>query len=228
MTVAAPRYAVYWAPEPGHPLWAAGCDWLGRDAARPLAPTREAEHREAPRRYGFHATLKAPMALRDGAEPAAFLAAVAHLAARTPPFAMPALRVGWLSGFLALLPATAMDAAHPLRRLADACVAELDGWRPAQSEAQWLRRSAGLEPERQAMVRRFGYPHVFEHWRFHMTLSNCVPPESTALRDRLFRRAGAHFDAALALPLSCESLSVFVETAEGEPFVLAHRFPLAA
>ncbi|HUG21293.1 DUF1045 domain-containing protein [Piscinibacter sp.] len=121
-----------------------------------------------------------------------------------------------------------MDAAHPLRRLADACVAELDGWRHALSEAQWLRRSAGIEPGRQAMVRRFGYPHVFEHWRFHMTLSNCVPPESAALRERLLRQAVTHFGAALALPLHCESLSVFVEPAEGEPFVLAHRFPLAA
>ena len=66
-----PRYAVYWTPPADHPLWRAGCDWLGRDAERaqvdrpgegPEALTR------APRRYGFHATLKAPMRLRGAAD----------------------------------------------------------------------------------------------------------------------------------------------------------------
>ena len=59
------RFGIYWAPAADHPLWRAGCDWLGRDpesgAAHAVRP-----HRAAPRRYGFHATLKPPFALRDG------------------------------------------------------------------------------------------------------------------------------------------------------------------
>jgi len=194
-----------------------------------LSREREREHRDAPLRYGFHATLKAPITLRAGTDPAAFLAAVAALAARMPRFAMPTLRVDWLSGFLALRPSSAIDAAHPLRRLADACVRELDGWRAPLTDTQWQRRAAGLDADRQDALRRFGYPHVFDHWRFHMTLSNCLPADApAALRDRLFREATAHFATPLSEPLECESLSVFVETAEGEPFVLADRFPLAA
>ena len=63
----APRYAVYWMPEPGHPLWAAGCTWLGRDGGAGGAgggPARR--HVASPWRYGFHATLKAPLRFAPG------------------------------------------------------------------------------------------------------------------------------------------------------------------
>ena len=66
------RYAVYFAPEGGSALWRFGCAWLGWDAetgaecAMPDPPglpaPREALTR-APRRYGFHATLKPPVLL---------------------------------------------------------------------------------------------------------------------------------------------------------------------
>jgi hypothetical protein len=53
-----PRYAVYYAPDPQHPLAQAGCAWLGRDA-RALAPLTlpACDLVRAPWRYGFHATL---------------------------------------------------------------------------------------------------------------------------------------------------------------------------
>ncbi|VEB42161.1 putative phosphonate metabolism protein [Chromobacterium violaceum] len=70
------RYAVYYAARPDSALWRAGCEWLGYDAAggaqlpRPDVEGVEAGElacltREAAR-YGWHATLKAPFALRPG------------------------------------------------------------------------------------------------------------------------------------------------------------------
>ncbi|MFO0232177.1 MAG: hypothetical protein ACK51M_03795 [Burkholderiales bacterium] len=54
----APRYATYWVPAPGHPLWTAGCTWLGRDPRDGGAPGSPARgHVAAPWRYGVHATL---------------------------------------------------------------------------------------------------------------------------------------------------------------------------
>eukprot|EP01036_Dinobryon_divergens_P003340 gene3340-4396_t len=66
------RYALYFAPDAATPLWRFGCGVLGYDALRAancdqivpegwtagdwIAAT------EDPRRYGFHATLKAPFA----------------------------------------------------------------------------------------------------------------------------------------------------------------------
>ena len=54
------RYGVYWAPQPHHPLWSAGCEWLGRDASRPDKTWPPHAATGTPRRYGFHATMKPP------------------------------------------------------------------------------------------------------------------------------------------------------------------------
>lgn len=222
------RCAVYWAPEIDHPLWQAGCDWLGRDPARDEAIGTPHEATDAPRRYGFHATLKAPFT--PAGDRGDFEQALGALAATLPRFAMPPLHVDWLSDFLALRPAVPIAPEHPLRHLADTCVRELDTWRAPLSEAELQRRLANgaLDDVQQALLRRFGYPHVLDRWRFHMTLTDSVPAGSRALRERLQRDAQAHFAAALAQPLHCESLSLFVEPAPDAPFRLARRFPLAA
>src|SRR5438067_3616826 len=144
-----PRYAVYWAPVREHPLWGAGCAWLGRDAERDDASLPQRHGMSEPRRYGFHATLKAPLELRAGATADGFIDAVAALAARCENFAMPRLAVAWLADFMALRPVEALAADHSLRRLADACVRELEPWRAPHGKPAL---------------------HVFEHWRFHMTL----------------------------------------------------------
>ena len=79
------RVAVYYAPEADDPLWRAGCEWLGRDPERGTALAQPVvaglhENTEDPRRYGFHATLKAPMVPRHGFE--SFLSAAKDFAAR--------------------------------------------------------------------------------------------------------------------------------------------------
>jgi hypothetical protein len=233
--MSAPRYAVYFAPEPAHPLWRAGCDWLGRDPARPDgdAPACQhpaCQHVTQPRHYGFHATLKAPMRLREGTGPQAFLDDVATLAGSIARFRMPAVAVAWLGDFLSLRPTQPLAPAHPLRRLADCCVQDLDPWRAPLSDEELRRRlEAGpLDATRRALLQRWGYAHVLAHWRFHMTLTDSLPADAVALRERLAQRAKAHFAAALAEPLDCTSLCVFVQRDAGEPFMLSHRFSLAA
>jgi putative phosphonate metabolism protein len=217
-----PRYAVYYAPPIDHPLWRAGCEWLGRDPAGPaLAPPARAGV-SAPWRYGFHATLKPPMRLADGRDEEGLRTAVAELARRTPAFEMPALQVQTLRNFLALRPAAPVGEDHPLRRLADACVTDLDTWRaPPTDEELQRRRPEALPDEERALLQRYGYPHVLAHWRFHMTLSD------SGADTALHAPATAHFAAALAQPLACDALSLFVEPAPGQPFRLAHRFALA-
>ena len=75
------RHAIYFAPEPG-PLARFGAEWLGWDpetgvGAEPASglPGLLAARRQLitarPRRYGFHATLKAPFRLAEGARPTA-------------------------------------------------------------------------------------------------------------------------------------------------------------
>lgn len=219
---AAIRYALYFAPAPEHPLWRAGCAWLGRDPAEPLAPPAPPPpHRAAPWRYGFHATLKPPQRLRDAGDAAALIAAAQALAAAHAPFELPALAVAPLGDFLALRPREPLARGHALWRLADACVQELDAWRAPPDAAEAARRAAlRLDEEQRALLARWGYPHVLERWRFHLTLSDHAPPPALA------EQARAHFAAALAAPLRCEDLCLFVEPAPGAPFVLSRRFRL--
>lgn len=217
-----PRHALYYAPPAAHPLWRAGCAWLGRDPADPDDLRAPPPERGAPWRYGFHATLKPPMRLLDHGE-AALLAAIEALATATPAFAMPALEVAPLSDFLALRPRAALAREHPLWRLADACVRELDAWRAPPDAAETARRRApDSDAEQLTLLARWGYPHVLQRWRFHLTLSDREP--SAALADA----ARQHFAAALAVPLHCEELCLFVEPAPGAPFQLRRRFRLAA
>jgi hypothetical protein len=218
--LSAARYAVYFAPPAEHALGCAGSAWLGDEK-----PARNGV--EQPWRYRFHATLRPPMMLRDGASPTAFEAAVAKLAAHTSRFAMPPLTVAWLGDFLALRPAVDIGPDHPLHVLAGTCLRGLDAWRGPVDDAQIARRMAhaALDAEQQSLLRRWGYPHVLARWRFHMTLSNSLPDDA-AVRRSWADDARSHFAAALAEPLVCDALCVFVEPEPGAPFVVARRIPL--
>lgn len=224
------RAALYYAPAPGDPLWRAGCAWLGRDpetaATLPqpdvLGRTGSPGLHEATadaRLYGFHATLKPPMRLATSWD--AFMRDAEALAGRLAPFDLPPLAVTDLSGFLALCPIAPSAA---LQALADACVEGLDRHRAPPDEAELARRrGSGLSPEREAHLRRWGYPDVFETWRFHMTLTR-------RLRDserEVYRPAAeAWFAPALALPRRVRELCVFTQAAPGRPFTIAERLPL--
>ncbi|WP_341892563.1 DUF1045 domain-containing protein [Variovorax sp. YR752] len=224
-----PRDAIYFAPDPRHPLWHAGCAWLGRDArsAAPSPPARPGV--QHPWRYGWHATLKAPMRLAPGTSEADWLDDVARLAASHPAFTMPALQVGWLTDFLALQPRDALPPDHPLRRLADDCVLRLDRWRAAPDEAERERQRRSARTARQAgQVERLGYAHVLDDWRFHMTLSDSLAGLDETTAGQLHRQAVDHFAEALAEPLQCDALCVFVEPSPGAPFELRHRLALGA
>lgn len=224
-----PRIAAYWAPDASHPLWKAGCDWLGRDAQSGWTAGTARDHVAEPRRYGFHATLKAPMKLRDGAAVQDAVDAVAHLAGRHPSFSMPLLEVSTLRGFIALRPAVRIDASHPLRRLSDACVVELDGLRRPPTAEDLARReqSMDFDAAQRANIAAYGYAFVLDQWRFHMTLSDSFPAHGLATRDHMLAEARRHFADALAVPLRCTGVSVFIEPSPGSPFELLQRLPLA-
>ncbi|THF59240.1 DUF1045 domain-containing protein [Pseudothauera rhizosphaerae] len=221
------RYAVYFAPGDDHPLWRAGCAWLGRDPRAGQPAGAAPAFARDPWRYGFHATLKAPIRLAPPHGEAAFLDAVRALAREHRRFGMPPLQVAELSGFVALLPARLLAADHPLWALANACVQQLDAFRAPPTEAELARRrSQPLDAAQRDLLARWGYAHVLTQWRFHMTLSDTLAQDSQ--REAVVAQARSHFAAALDRALPCDALCVFTEPAPGEPFVLAHRFELQA
>jgi putative phosphonate metabolism protein len=216
------RYALYFAPPADHPLWSAGCDWLGRDPESG-ATGAGGDHRADPRRYGFHATLKPPFALGDAVSAAELLDAVDRFAGQRTAFRLPALSVAALGDFVALRPVdrAAHAPGHPLRQLADDCVRFFDDFRRPPSAAETARRLApGLDDAQRANVARWGYPHVFDRWRFHMTLTDTLPPP---ILPRLAADAARHFAAALREPAPCDGIALFVEDAPGADFRLLRR-----
>lgn len=223
-----PRYAVYWAPEAHHPLWLAGCSWLGRDPGeKPLAHSPARAHVAEPWRYGFHATLKAPMRLAPGASRDDFLGSVERLARRGHEFQMPALQVAWLDRFIAIRPVHPLPEHATLQQLANACVTELDHHRAAPNDSELARRlAAPLDELGQDLMLRWGYPHVLQRWRFHMTLSDRFEDTRCDAAQALFREARAWFAKALAAPLATESICVFEQAGGDQIFHLAHRFGL--
>jgi putative phosphonate metabolism protein len=220
-----PRFAIYWAPRPGSPLAAFGAAWLGRDAedgrAAPQPAVPDIARMTAePRRYGFHATLKPPFALAEGCVEAALLDAVAALARMIDAFDLPPLRLEAIGRFLALVPGAPVP---QLERLAAACVARLDHFRAPPSPDEFVRRRrARLTPAQDTLLQRWGYPYVFEEFRFHLTLTGLLTPEErAAVEPALARAAAPHCET----PVRVEDLAVFVEEG-GAPFRVRARFPL--
>ena len=221
------RFAIYYAPAPGSPLHDLGSRWLGRDAftGQSLVPPEGAlpgDTTAEPRRYGLHATLKPPFALAAHASPAQLSAAVLRLARGRGPV-VTGLVLAEIDGFLALVPSGEGAA---LRAIADACVRDLDGFRLAPSlEELDRRRRAGLTTAQNDYLAAWGYPYVFDEFRFHMTLTGRLDETRLAQARALARR---HFAAVLEATVAVDALCVFTEPSPGAPFIARERFPLGA
>jgi putative phosphonate metabolism protein len=220
------RVAIYYATLPEDPLTASSSSWLGRDPIT-NAPVEQpaldgiAEMTAEPRLYGFHATLKPPMGLVEGANWADFVAAVRDMAADIAPFDLPSLAVADLRGFLALRETTSCP---PLQALADACVERLDSFRQPPSDDELARRRrANLSAQQDAMLVRWGYPYVFDTWFFHMTLTRHL---SDAEKLIIRPAAEAWFAPALAVTRRVEDVCLFTQATQGGAFTLAERIRL--
>lgn len=221
------RYGIYFAPREESALWRTACAWLGRDASsdtpvdRPavawIAEDDAGAITESPSHYGFHGTLKAPFALAPGRTESALTKALDAFAAARAPFAI-SLKVDVLDGFLALRPAEPSD--H-LQTLADACVEAFDTFRaPAAPEELARRRKSGLTPQQDKHLVRWGYPYVFETYRFHMTLTGRLDEPRQAVSQKGLADL---FAPVLADPIVVDSVCLFAQSLRQQPFRLIRR-----
>ena len=181
------RYAIYWLPAPDSPLAAFARHWLGGDpetgmphAARELYGL-DADLVErataSPRRYGCHATIKAPFRLRDGASEADLSAALGRFCARRRRAAGGMLRLHRLSRYIAL---TFADTRAEIDWLADECVTHFDSFRAPLSEADRARRAHDLSAVASRNLEQFGYSDIFSRFLFHITLAGPLEPTDAA------------------------------------------------
>jgi putative phosphonate metabolism protein len=221
------RYAIYYVPPAATPLWDKASAWLGRDAyagaprPRPGFPPLSDLDLDAltadPRGYGFHATLKAPFELAARRSEAELLAALRSFAAGQSPFeaAIAPAALGRFLAFRLQTPCPEMDALH------GACVRELDAFREPLSDFDLARRrKAPLTPEQDERLIAWGYPYVFEDFRFHMTLTGQIRDEDD--RERVLAVLRDHF-APETGPHRFDGVAVFKQADRDAPFVILER-----
>lgn len=228
---AAIRFAIYYAPAPDDPLTEAAAAWLGRDAfgrepgTAPLVPGFSRDAMEArtadARRYGFHATLKAPFRLAEPRTPSELAAALNRFASDRPAVTIPSLALADLDGFFALVPAVPSPA---LQALAASVVEGFEPFRaPLTPEEFAKRRPDRLDARQRDYLERFGYPHIFEEFQFHMTLTDRLAAEE---RPSMRTALENHFPATLLSPVAIDRLALFREAVPGAPFTVEASFPL--
>ncbi|MTI43463.1 putative phosphonate metabolism protein [Roseibium hamelinense] len=226
------RYAIYFATERSAPLMELGNAWLGRDPFNGKSirqPHIEGfSHAEIekmtsnPSRYGFHGTLKAPFELEVGQTEAALAQACRDFASRITPFELKALTVSEIGGFLALVPAG--DEAE-LSAFASSCVRYFEPFRAPLSEEDLIRRrQSTLTKAQDKNLVQWGYPYIFDEFRFHMTLSNKIEHDND--RADLKMAALRHFDSVLAGPVPVTSFGLYFEENRGAPFRVHTIFQL--
>ena len=225
------RFAIYYAPAADDPLWAKANEWLGRDPLTgavvdgPLSGvTRDAlfDRTVSARRYGFHATIKAPIMLAADKSRAELEDALANYAAGIEPVAIGRVKLALIDGFLALIPA---DQPAELTAFAGEVVETFDPFRAPPSDEERARRlkSANLSPRQIELVERYGYPYVFEQFQLHMTLTDRLPEGE---REAYTRAAAAHFGPLAERDMMVDRLVLFHEPEPGAPFMRLDDFIL--
>lgn len=181
------RYAIYHLPGPvPWADWATA--WLGWDCiagravAQPEAPFAMDAVTETPRRYGLHATIKAPFTIAEGRTAEELDAALANLCTALAPTRLGPLKLARLGRFLALVPEHQDDA---VTALAAEAVRALDRFRAPMSEDERARRAGpGLRGALQDNLDRWGYAHVMEAFRYHVTLTGRLEPAISRAAER--------------------------------------------
>lgn len=221
------RYAIYWTPPAGSWLEAFGASWLGWDAEagerrmQPALGLPLAALTAAPARYGFHATLKAPFRLAPGRDAAALDHALAAFAERTAAVEAPMLALDAGLGFVALRPSAPSPAVDAV---AFSVVEGFEPFRaPLTPEETARRRQGGLDPAGEANLAAYGYAHVGDAFRFHLTLTGPVDP---AMAAEVIEAASPLVGPHLENPFRLREIALFGDPGGGGRFRLIRRYPL--
>lgn len=232
----AARYAIYLAPEQGSALARFANGILGYDAhsgadvphAPELLPNIDWQAiTTSPRRYGAHATLKAPFRLAAGRTRAALAEALDDFAARRRAFDIGPLAITCVSrdengAFVAL---TNPFGSAELAALEAETVRHFEPFRAALSPDDVARRVPGqLTPRQRRHLAEFGYPFVLDDFAFHITLTErLTTPEVVAdhLADRLAQELGT-------IRFRVDALHLFEQAKPEQRFRAVDNFPLRA
>lgn len=232
-----PRYALYFAPIHNDYWWNAGAHWLGRDAATNLTGAQPgienvstaAMHQLTTdaRRYGFHATLKAPFRLAQGFSEAHLVAMAHSFSSLENAFEVRDIGVHLLGNFLALQ-TTDHASKQQINALAMRCVRYFDLLRAQPTEIELAkRRRTELSDRQEALLAQWGYQYTEEEYRFHLTLTDSLASQSRETTSAIQGAAEKRFfkPAAAMKPFMIDGLTIFKEFFPGAAMTIWKHFP---
>ena len=172
------RYAIYFVPK--GELAKFGRAWLGWDCRKGQyissdnalsEPLADREYfTKKPRKYGLHATLKAPFRLQATQSEPALRSAFHGFCNHQKPAASGNLTLSEQGGFISLRPQRQSAA---LFELGKNCLEAFDPFRaPLDQNDLNRRRNARLSPRQNDFLHQWGYPYVLQEFQFHITLSS--------------------------------------------------------
>jgi hypothetical protein len=224
------RCAICFTPPADDTLTIAAARWLRRDPytgariAWPVEGLVETDHAfltAAPRRIGFHVSLKAPFRIAIEHELSDVQTALTKFCRRVPPLTVDAVRIALIENFFALVPVTPSAELH---ELAADFVTVFDQYRSPTSDLDLARGDIGRLNGRQfANLMAWGHPYVLDQFRFHMTLTG---PIDELERDYVAQMLRRHFGSLTDEPLCISQVALFIEPEPNAPFLIdsIHRF----
>ncbi len=223
------RFGIYFVPGSG-PLRDLATDWLGydivheTDVKRPpflssLVPDID-KLTEVPKRYGLHATIKAPFRLAKDCHLDDLKEATAHFCRTLQPIVIPGFTLSEIESFFCLMP---QEGTGELSWLASSCLRKLERFRAPLKEAERQKRmTKGLSQRERHLLEQWGYPYVLENFRFHITLTCAIT--DPAYRKNLRPILAEYLAKALDRPLVIDALCLVCEREPGTRFELVQRF----
>jgi hypothetical protein len=205
-----------------------GSSWLGWDtisgqpASQPEAGSavKIQEITDAPRKYGLHATIKAPFRLANNVTVLELEQQFKILCGSIKPIVFN-LKLSELSGFFALTPTVKNT---ELRKLHSKVVRELDYFRAQPTKEEIIkRRENQLTSEQDQNLIKWGYPYIFEDFYFHITLTGKIPED---FRNKVKDEIENFFQPVLQQKINLSELALVGEAKDGNFYVI-RQMPLA-
>ena len=210
------RYAIYFTPQSGR-FAQSGAAWLGWDLAKGCAVAQPhidgidvAAITDRPRKYGLHATIKAPFTLAAAVTEQDLTEALGDFCTSHQELSIEGLHLTQIGRFLALTPKGDVS---QLNTLAAAVVRSLDRFRAPITTAEFDRKNRRNMSDRQRqLLRQWGYAGVEEFFQFHITLTGPIPDD---VKDRVIDFLDGYLCPTIPASLKIDGLSLCAERTDG-------------
>ncbi len=222
------RYAIYYVPSENSELDLFGKCWLGWDPYKGEETTKSDLSKLpsfkkfsslvlTPKQYGFHGTIKAPFKLKNEYTYNDLENKVREISKQIHSFYFDQLIIEKLGNFIGLIPTNNLK----VNAVSNKFVEELDYLRDELSESEIKKRKPHkLTSNQKQMLFKWGYPYVFDEFKFHLTLTSKL---NVVEIDDVFRSLQNILKQVNLNKISFNNICIFGQKSD-EKFYFVQRF----